>query len=112
MTTQFLGEGETTPVTSTLYNVTNGTRAVADLSGLTLAIAITDRTGASVPVSGKASIVTAASGTVKYEPADTDFKAAGSPYNATWLVTDGNGDTAWYPMDDSRKGEQWIVRKL
>jgi hypothetical protein len=108
MTTRWLGEGETTPVTTTLYDGDGATRTAAVLTGLTLGILVTDRTGASVNVSGKASVVTAASGTVKFEPDVNDFKAANSPYRVTWTVTDGNSDVAWYP---NREPESWVVRK-
>jgi hypothetical protein len=87
MTKRFLGEGETKPVYATLY--------------------VIDRAGGRVPVSGKASIVTAASGSVKFEPAASDFRAAGSPYAVTWTVTDSNSDEAWYP---NKEPEWWIVR--
>lgn len=108
MTTRYLGEGETKPVTATLYDGAGPSRTAAVLTGLTLGILVYDRNGSAVPVSGKASLVTAASGEVKFEPAASDFKASGSPYAVTWTVLDGNGDTAWYP---NKEAETWIVRK-
>jgi len=108
MTTRYLGEGETKPITATLYDGDGPDRTAAVLTGLTLGIIIRDRTEADVPVAGKASIVTALSGEVKFEPVATDFKAAGSPYRVTWTVTDGSGDIAWYP---NKWPEQWIVRR-
>lgn len=108
MTTRWLGEGETKPITATLYDGEGASRTAADLTGLTLGIIIRDRQGADVPVTGKASVVTAASGAVKFEPADTDFIAAGSPYKVTWTVTDGSSDVAWYP---NKEAEEWRVRK-
>lgn len=106
-TTRYLGEGETKPITATLYDGSGPSRTAANLTGLTLGILIKDRRGADVPVSGKATIVTAADGAVKFEPAVTDFKAAASPYTATWTVTDGNSDVAWYP---NQQPEKWVVR--
>jgi hypothetical protein len=107
MTKRFLGEGETKPVYATLYDGQGASRTAADLTGLTLGIRVIDRAGGRVPVSGKASIVTAASGSVKFEPAASDFRAAGSPYAVTWTVTDSNSDEAWYP---NKEPEWWIVR--
>lgn len=108
MTTRYVGEGETQPVTATLYDGEGGSRTAANLTGLTLGIVVKDRQDAYVSVSGKATVVTAASGAVKFEPADGDFKAAASPYTVTWTVTDGNSDVAWYP---NKEPEKWIVRK-
>lgn len=108
MTTRYIGEGETKPITATLYDGEGATRTATNLTGLTLGIIVRDRQGADVPVTGKASVVTAASGIVKFEPAESDFKAAGSPYAVTWTVTDAVPDTAWYPNKDA---ERWIVRK-
>lgn len=109
MTTRYLVEGETRPITATLYDGDGASRTAANLTGLTLGIVIRDRARSDVPVSGKASVVTAADGTVKFEPAATDFRASGSPYAVTWTVTDGNGDVAMYP---NQQAEKWIVRTL
>jgi hypothetical protein len=108
MTTRYLGQGETRPVPATLYDGDGSARTAADLTGLTLGILVTDRGGSSVPVTGKATVLNASDGSVQFAPDVTDFKAAGSPYQVTWTVTDGNGDVAWYP---NKEPERWIVHK-
>jgi hypothetical protein len=108
MTTRYIGEGETKPVVATLYDGEGATRMVTDLTGLTLGILVTDRAGANVPVTGKATVLTANAGSVQFQPSSTDFQAAGSPYRVTWTVTDGNNTIAWYP---NKEPETWKVRK-
>jgi hypothetical protein len=108
MTTRHFVEGETKPVLATLYDGDGASRTAIDGTGLTLGLAVYDRTGASVPLAGKVSWSTAASGIAKYEPADTDLRAANSPYTARWSVTDTNSDVAYYP-NHSAQPEKWLV---
>lgn len=108
MTTRYLVEGETKPITATLFDGDGASRAAANLTGLSLGIVVYDRTGASVAVTGKATVTDAANGRVQFAPDADDFKAANNPYAVTWTVTDGTGDIACYPNKES---EKWIVRR-
>ncbi|HEV8639640.1 MAG TPA: hypothetical protein VGV13_00900 [Methylomirabilota bacterium] len=66
-----------------------------DLSGKTLALLLKDRNGASISVT--TSIVTSASGVVRYSPAASDLEAEKSPYSAHWKVTDSTGKDLFCP---------------
>jgi len=101
-------EGETKPVIVQLYDGDGASRTVVVGTGLTLGFELTDRTGASVPVSGKVSWSTQVTGIAKFEPAVTDLRAQNSPYRARWTTTDSNSDVAYYP---NQEAETWIVRK-
>lgn len=107
MTIRNLVEGETKPIDATLYDGDGASRTAIDGTALTLAIVVHDRNGSLVPTSGTASFRTAASGTVRYEPVATDFRAANSPYTARWKVTDTNSDDAFYPNGEP---EKWVIR--
>lgn len=108
MTERHFVEGETKPITPTLYDGAGTDRTPVNGTGLTLGLVVYDCKGGLVPVAGKVSWDTAASGIAKFEPDVTDLKAANSPYAARWTVTDGNSDVAYYP---NKAAEKWIVRK-
>ena len=110
MTIRHWVEGETKPITPTLYDGDGTSRTAVDGTGLTVGLVVYDRNGASVPISGKVSWDTAASGMAKYEPASTDLLAANSPYTARWTVTDSNSDVAYYP-NSATEPEKWLVGK-
>lgn len=101
-------EGETKPITPTLYDGSGSSATAIDGTGLTLSLVVVDRNGNTVPITGDVSWSTQASGIAKYEPDETDLKASGSPYAARWAVTDGNSDVAYYP---NQEPERWVVRK-
>ena len=110
MTTRHFVEGETKPITPTLYDGEGVSRTAAIGTGLTLSLVVYDRAGGVVPISGKVSWSDAANGVAKYEPADTDLRVANSPYTARWTVTDTNGDIAYYP-NHATQPEKWLVGK-
>jgi len=60
------------------------------------------------PFLGTSGILTAATGIVYFDPAETDLVAANSPYSGRWKVTDGAGKISYFPNGTP---EQWIVRK-
>ena len=101
-------EGETKPITPTLYDGSGSDRTAVVGTGLTLGLTVVDRNGNAVVLTGDVSWSVAASGIAKYEPDAEDLKASGSPYSARWTVTDGNSDVAYYP---NKEPEKWIVRK-
>lgn len=103
-----LVEGETKPVDVTLYDGEGATRTAVNGTGLTVTLQLRDRAGAVVNVTGTVAWLVAASGTVRYSPNAEDLKAERSPYEARFLVTDGNNDVAPYPNGEADK---WIVRK-
>lgn len=103
-----LVEGETKPVDMTCYDGDGPSRTVTDLTGLTVALQLRDRTGALVATAGEVTVLSAVDGTVRYSPAATDLKAANGPYAARVKVTDGNGDDAYYP---NGAADVWMVRQ-
>jgi hypothetical protein len=103
-----LVEGETKPVDVTLYDGEGAARVAINGTGLTVTLTVRDRQGGVVPVAGKVNWLVAASGTVRYEPAAEDLKAASSPYSARFKVTDSNSDDAFYPNGEA---DVWKVRK-
>lgn len=110
MTTRHFVEGETKPITPTLYDGDGPTRTAVVGTGLTLGLVVYDRNGSQIPVSGLVSWSDAANGVAKYEPAAEDLKAANAPYTARWSVTDSNSDVAYYP-NHSSEPERWLVGK-
>jgi len=103
-----LVEGETAPVDVTLYDGEGAARLAIVGTGLTVSLVLRDRQGGVVPIAGKVNWLVAASGTVRYEPAAEDLKAAQSPYEARFSVTDSNSDVAFYP---NANADVWKVRK-
>jgi len=104
---RFLVEGETAPIDVTLYDGEGAARVAIVGTGLTVSLVLRDRQGGVVPVAGKVNWLVAASGTVRYEPAAEDLKAANSPYAARFKVTDTNSDDAFYPNGEA---DVWKVR--
>lgn len=100
---EHLVEGWTEPVDATL--LADG--AAINGTGLTVTLALYDRAGARVDVTGKVDWLVAASGTVRYSPAAGDLKAASSPYSARWKVT-SSGKDAFFP---NRDADIWTVRQ-
>ena len=107
-TTRHFVEGETQPLTVTLYDGDGATRVAIDGTSLVVTLVVRDRTGATVPMTGKVDWEVVAAGSATYEPEATDLRAANSPYAARWIVTDGQGDWAAYPNGEA---ERWVVRK-
>jgi hypothetical protein len=103
-----LVEGETIPVDVTLYDGEGAAQVAVNGTGLTISLILRDRAGGLVPFAGKVAWLVAASGTVRYSPAITDLKAAQSPYQARFKVTDGNSDDAYYP---NAEADVWEVRR-
>lgn len=108
MTRRSFVDGETKPVDVTLYDGEGTSRTAVNGAGLTIALVLRDRTGALVPTAGAVDWLVAASGTVRFNPAVTDLRAANGPYEARWKVTDSNSDDAYYPNGEA---EIWTVRK-
>ena len=73
---------------------------------MTVALVAHSRTGALITLTGSAGIETAATGSVYFDAAASDLKAADSPLLIRWKVTDGSGKIAYFP---SRAPEEWIV---
>jgi hypothetical protein len=71
--------------------------APADLTGATPLLVVHDTTGALVTLAGTPSLVTAATGIVRYLPAAGDFAVALSPYAYRWKVTDAAGKVTYFP---------------
>jgi hypothetical protein len=101
-------EGETSPLTVTLYDGEGSSAVAIDGTGLTVTLALRDRSGGVVPTSGAVAWDVEEDGTVTYEPAASDLRTVNSPYEARWIVTDGNGDWKAYPNGEA---ERWLVRR-
>lgn len=99
-----LVEGWTGPLDFTL--LADG--AAIDGTGMTVALALRDRNGGLVDVTGKVAWIDAATGTVRYSPAADDLKAHRSPYNARFRVTDGSGKDVFFPNTGA---DEWTVRQ-
>ena len=85
----------------------NGTVA-QNLTGMTVALLMKNRTGASIDTSGDVVVTDAANGVVSYNPDAADFASAGSPYSVRFKVTDGTGKDRYYPTI----AMQWYVLPL
>ena len=72
--------------------------ATWDATGLTLGLTLTDKDGAAVTTTGKVTWDTPSTAIAKFTPSAGDLLASGSPYSATWSVTNGS-QTAYYPND-------------
>jgi len=67
-------------------------------TGLTVsALDIVGNDGVAVDTTSDFGWITAASGTVYYDPDSSDFVAEKSPYRIRYQLTDGNGKVAWWP---------------
>lgn len=105
--------------TGPLYFACEADDIEIDQTGLTVTCVLRDRNGSEVAMAGKVSWVTpatvinsttgtvAGTGTVKVELAVDDLKAASSPYRARFKVTDGTGDSVFFPNDTA---VEWRVR--
>lgn len=87
-------EGWTSRLSFQLYE--DGAALVG--TGITVsALDITAADGTVVTTTADFGWITAASGTVYYDPDSADFEAAKSPYSVRFQLTDGGGKVAWYP---------------
>ena len=69
-----------------------------DLTGVTVALLLADRTGAPVSSPGTISMVDESEGKVQLVPSSTGvFVASKGPYHARWELTDGSGKVSYVP---------------
>ena len=101
-------EGETAPRTFLLKEEGNP----YDLTGLTVTLELTDRTGAAVDTTGDVAIVTPQTGTdlgkVRFTPDAADLTLAKTPHRARFKVSDVLGGFAYFPR---KEPDIWRVRK-
>lgn len=98
-------EGWTARLTFTLLS--DGAAFVG--TGFTISnLYITDARGRAIDTSGDFGWVTAAAGTVYYDPDASDFEAGNGPYTVRFEVTDGNGKVVFFP---NGQADQILVRK-
>ena len=76
-------------------------------TGASITLALTDRAGGVVDMTGKVDWLVAASGTVRVQPAVGDLQVQRSPYTAAFIVT-VSGRTYSFP---SRGADVWQVWK-
>lgn len=97
-------EGWTKRLTFTL--LTDG--VAFDGSGMTLSnLYLTDARGRQIDTTGDFGWVSAAAGTVYYDPDATDFVAGAGPYKVRYEVTDGAGKVVFFPNGQS---DEIVVR--
>lgn len=93
MSAQFVA-GTTEPLTFQLLE--NGVPLA--LTGYTVTLLLSDRTGAVVLTSGLVAVTSAANGLVTFTPAALTVTAALSPYSARWVLTeDANSKVSYVP---------------
>lgn len=80
--------------------------SAVNLTGATVTLVLTDKDGTAISTTGDVSIITAASGTVRYAPDAADLSASVSPLRARFKVTDVGGQIAYYP---SGKADIWVI---
>ena len=80
-----------------------------NLSGGTVALELFTSEGVPVTYAGNSGIINPMEGTVYFDPAATDLKAALSPYLVRWKFTDSSGKVSFYPSSVLR--ERWEVAK-
>lgn len=69
-----------------------------DLTGMTVALILKDRSGAQVITTGDTRVDgTPSTGQVYYRPDADDMSNALSPYTVHWQVTDGSGYVVFFP---------------
>lgn len=68
-----------------------------DLTGMTVTLELRARDGSQVDTTGKVSTTSASAGEVTFSPASGDLKAALSPYEARFVVTDSNSKVLKVP---------------
>ncbi len=105
--TEYLVEGWTERIVETL--TTDG--VAQNLTGLTVTMLLYDNTDTKITYGGTSGIVSAAAGTVYFDPASTDLLASKSPYSVRWKVTDGSGKVAYWPAGQSDAPVKWNVDK-
>lgn len=78
-------------------------------TGFTLSnLYITDARGRAIDTAADFGWVTAALGTVYYDPDAADFVASAGPYTVRFEVTDGNGKVVFFP---NGQADTILVRK-
>lgn len=82
--------------------------AAANITGMTVALVLYDKTGALIAQAGVVSVVNAATGMVRYSPATDEILFAKQPYSARWKVMDAAGKVAFFPTGEPI---HWLVRK-
>jgi hypothetical protein len=92
-------QGETARIVLQLQEVsTAGVTSNLNGSGFTVSdLLITTNEGQPLDTGGDFGWVSAAAGTVYYDPDAADFEAAHSPYRVRVKVTDGDGKIRYYP---------------
>jgi hypothetical protein len=79
-------------------------------TGLTLSnLYLTDGRGNAIDTSGDFGWVTAAAGTVYYDPDASDFIAGNGPYEVRFEVTDGTGKKVFFP---NGQADEILVRAV
>lgn len=72
--------------------------APIDLTGATVTLLLSDKTGTTVTSPGTVSVTTATEGKVQLAPTDVNvFVAANGPYLARWKVVDAGGKIYYVP---------------
>lgn len=72
-----------------------------DVTGCTVTLLLTDRSGTTVAAPGAVTVVDSTSGTVQFVPTDaTIFVATASPYYARWKIVDGSGKISFVPTSN------------
>lgn len=107
--TEYLVEGWTERIVETL--TTDG--AVQNLTGLTVSLLLYDNEDVLLGeyVSPKVGVVSAAAGTVFFDPGAGDLLAADTPHSVRWKVTDGAGKAAYWPSGQGDAPVIWHVNK-
>ena len=80
--------------------------SAVNLTGATVTLVLSDKDGTAVTTTGDVTVITAASGTVRYAPDSTDLDSTKSPYRARFKVTDSGAQIAYYP---SGLADAWTV---
>lgn len=69
-----------------------------DLTGCTVTLLLSDKTGTTISSPGTVTVNTAAEGKVQLAPASiTTFDSTISPYTARWKIVDGSGKIYYVP---------------
>lgn len=77
--------------------------AAVDLTDCTATLRVRDHKSVVVTLGGTESIVTPASGLVRYAPVDADFDPDKSPYTYRWRVVDATGKVSFFPNAEAGK---------
>ena len=92
--------------TANLDFVLTADGSAVNLTGATVTLVLADKDGTAITRTGDVSVITAASGKIRYAPDSTDLVASVSPLRARFKVTDSGGQVAYYP---SGKADNWTV---